>query len=536
VSIILGLNGVPFMGHDSAAALVVHDRVVAAVEEERLIRVKRAMGLPPVRCVREVIEIAGLSPRDVDIVALPWLPRAMGSSDVTSEERLREWLDTLGFRTGGDLDVRFVEHHAAHAWCGLAFLPGGLKERRVGVLVLDGSGESTSGAAYIFDNGLKQIWSLSQASSLGIYYEAATHFLGFAWGEEGKTMGLAAYGRDLGLLVPGLADDRDAAPLRAWPISQGSPKHRHEHLRGELIKKFGHLYADRLTFNARADIALAAQGLVADRVMSYVRQMPAELDALVLSGGVALNCAVNAVVAEHCRAAGIELAIPPPASDTGVALGAAVACLPDATNLTMLSEPFLGADCMAGTLISELLAFGASVKEVTSEELASLLIDENVVLGWFEGRSEIGPRALGKRCIVARPDSITVRDRVNYLKGRESWRPLAPSLTPAEFERSFRGSIPSPHMLINASASYGSEELLGVIHVDGTSRPQVVRDDGPYRSLLSAVGARSGHEALICTSFNQAGSPIVYSAEDALRAARAMQLDALAGDGWLVRL
>jgi carbamoyltransferase len=169
--------------------------------------------------------------------------------------------------------------------------------------------------------------------------------------------------------------------------------------------------------------------------------------------------------------------------------------------------------------------------------LAEELLDRSLVCGWFEGRSEVGPRALGKRAIVGRPDSVAVRDRVNLLKGRESWRPLAPSLSAAEFDRSFAGSTPSAHMLIAASAAPGVDSrLAGVIHVDDTSRPQVVRHAGPYRRLLAEMGRAADVEAVICTSFNRAGQPLVYSPEDALSAARAMGLDLLAGDGWCARL
>ena len=224
MSVILGLNGVPFLGHDPAAALVVDGVVVAAVEEERLIRVKRAMGLPPMRSVREVVRVAGLKPVDVDVVAFPWIPRAMGYADATAEHDLRQWLKALDFRIGSSLQIRFVEHHSAHAWSGLAFVPGGIRGRRIGVLVVDGSGETTAGAAYLFDQNLTRLWHLAQASSLGIYYEAVTHYLGFAWGEEGKTMGLAGYGRDSGLSVPGLPDERHDSPLPEWrPTAEWSP-------------------------------------------------------------------------------------------------------------------------------------------------------------------------------------------------------------------------------------------------------------------------------------------------------------------------
>lgn len=538
MSVILGLNGVPFLGHDPAAALIIDGVVVAAVEEERLTRAKRAMGCPPTQAVREVLSIAGLTPQMVDVVAVPWMPRAMGYANAWAEAELRAWLAAREFRSGPSLQIRFIEHHEAHAWSGLAFVPEGLKNRNIGVLVADGSGESTGGAAYLYGkHGLTRRWHLAQASSLGIYYEAVTQYLGFVWGEEGKTMGLAAYGRDMDLPMPGLSDVREDAPLREWPPAEGSPKHRHERLRQALAEQFQHLHGNpsHLTFNARADIALAAQAVVAERVMTYVREFSHPTEVVVFAGGVALNCTINATVATYCRAQGMALVIPPPASDTGVALGAAVAALENPPTLRPIDHPFLGAHFSVDTIVSALRSCGANVELMPIERIAALLVEESLVCGWFEGRSEIGPRALGARAIVARPDSVVVRDRINFLKGRESWRPLAPSVTAAEFERSFPKAISSPHMLINAASS-GASHLCGVIHVDGTSRPQVVDRTGPYRALLTAIGDLLDGEALVCTSFNAAGEPIVYSPEDALRSARVMHLDALAGDGWLARL
>lgn len=536
MSVILGLNGIPFEGHDPAAALIVDGSVVAAVEEERLCRVKRAIGLPPARSVREVMRIAGIAPQDVDVVALPWIPRAMGYDNVAVEEDVRRWLSGLGFRDDHRLHVRFVAHHIAHAWSGLAFVPGSLRGRRIGVLVLDGSGESTSGAAYLFNQTLSCLWHVQQSSSVGLYYEAATHYLGFSWGEEGKTMGLAAYGRELDLKMPLLADERLAAPPGDWITSSESPVERHARFRHDLVLKLQQFHGQQLTFNQRADIALAAQQQAKMRVMSYVGELITKVDGLVLSGGVALNCAINATVAAQCRANGVELVIPPPASDTGVALGAAVAAVEDPLTIKPIAEPFLGINYPPHKVIDDLRAMGATVKHSSSEEIASMLVEENLVLGWFEGRSEIGPRALGKRSIIARPDSAKIRDRINFLKSRESWRPLAPSLTAAEFSRSFGNSAPSRYMLINATNCAHQESLRGVIHVDGTSRPQVVTEAGPYRALLSAVGVQTGCEAIICTSFNMAGEPIVYSPMEALSSAQAMGLDGLAGDGWITLL
>jgi carbamoyltransferase len=536
VSIILGINGAPLQGHDPAAALIVDGTVMAAVEEERLCRVKKGMGLPPEKAVQEVVQIAGLKPADVDTVALPWTPHAMGYDDSELEENLRSWLASAGFR-GREVRIRFVDHHAAHACSGLLFVPK-LKGKKFCALVIDGSGESTGGAAYLYDGELKCLWHLEQESSLGIYYEAATNYLGFNWGEEGKTMGLAAYGRRLGLEMPDISDKRFAPPLPVWSPEAGSPKHRHEKYRERTVKELEKLYGDNITFNRRADIALAAQDITAQRIMSYVRELTKDVDGLVLAGGVALNCAINETVADYCRTNGIEFVVPPPASDTGVALGAAIsAFFEEPGNLTPVKEPFLGAHFTPENIAARINALGFSVKQAGIAEIASLLFDKNYICGWFEGRSEIGPRALGRRCIIARPDSIAIRDKINVLKGRETWRPLAPSLTAAEFKRSFSNSVPSHYMLINATNTGNSKSLRGIIHVDGTARPQVVDEAGPYLSLLTEAGKISGGcETVICTSFNRAGEPIVYTPEEALASARAMHLDALAGDGWIAQL
>lgn len=510
--------------------------MLVAVEEERLARIRRAAGLPPVRALAELFAVSGVDPRDVDCVAYPWLPRAMGVTADETEREVLSWLEQAGLATRRDLQVTFVEHHVAHAWCGLAFVPNGLLGRQVGVLVLDGSGESTSGACFVFDGDLLCRWNLSQTSSLGIYYEAVSHYLGFAWGEEGKTMGMASYGREGRAMAPVLPDQRFAGSLPGYPANAISPHRVHQTVRGGLVDGFRRLNGDHLSFNARADVALTAQDAVGDRVLTYVKELIGTIDVLVLSGGLALNCSINAKVAALCRMRDVELVIPPPASDTGVAIGAAIAAADDPVAVT-LPGPFLGREFTPDDIGCRLQRLGVTVEPLETTRLAVELVERSLVCGWFEGRSEVGPRALGKRAIIARPDSAAVRDRVNFLKGRESWRPLAPSLSRDEFARSFGGSTPSAYMLITASATpEANSRLGGVIHVDGTSRPQVVTEPGPYRTLLADMKRACGVEAIICTSFNRAGEPLVYSPEEALWAARTMGLDLLAGDGWCVRL
>lgn len=535
MNIILGLNGVPLHGHDPAAALIIDNHLVAAVEEERLCRKKRGMGLPPAMSAMEVVRLAGISPLEVEGVAIPWRPDAMGYDTKSLEMETREWLNSLGFR-GKDVRISFIEHHASHAWSGLGFVQINPNEKYA-ILVIDGSGESTGGAAFRFSDELTCDWHIEQSSSLGIYYEAVTHYVGFSWGMEGKTMGLAAYGRPSGLCVPPIPDNR-IPTLNTWSQSLGSPKHRHEKYRESFIREYVASFGESSTFNQRADISFAAQDAVYERILKYIDEIAQDVNGLILTGGVALNCAINADVADYCSKRGITFSVPPPASDTGVAIGAAIGMNFEYNHVVIerILNPYLGRSYTRDEIADKLKSLGVIVESINNRELARMLFEDNSIIGWFDGKSEVGPRALGKRCIIARPDSTRIRDKINVLKGRESWRPLAPSITEVAFNHYFRGSTPSKYMLINAINVLNKNELAGVTHVDGTARPQVVTEEGPYLDLLHEVGNISNCESIICTSFNMAGEPIVYSPENALLSARRMGLTAIAGNGWIVRL
>ncbi|GAA2166018.1 carbamoyltransferase C-terminal domain-containing protein [Pedococcus bigeumensis] len=539
MTLVLGINGLTGLHdrHDPGAALVADDLVVAAVEEERLNRVKRAVGFAPEQSVREVLRIGGFDLDDVDVVAYPWSPTPIGEPEHEVATLVVDWFRQLGRRR--PLEVRFIEHHAAHAWCGYAFAPAASRTASMGFLVLDGSGETTSGAAFLLrDDGLERLWNVAQATSLGGYYEALTQHVGFALGEEGKTMGLASYGNPREeLAVPVLPDLRFPGELPTRTHDATLTPSSFRELRSRLLQSFEVCCPQVGTFQARADVALAAERYVGERVLAYAHELIPQVDTLVYSGGVALNCTLNAELAKDCRAARVDLVIPPSASDTGVALGAAVAVAVHEGHRPRPTEPYLGRTHATEAVVAAAAQEGLVVEELSIDDLASALVADSTLCGWFEGRSEVGPRALGRRSIIARPDDAGVRDKLNRVKGREGWRPLAPSLTAVEFERSFPGEVPSPHMLVAANAApEAAARLAGVVHVDGSARAQVVEDEGPYHQLLVAMGAQAGSEAVTCTSFNRAGEPMVYTPRDALLSARRMGLDLLAGPGWAVRL
>lgn len=535
--IVLGLNGFAGADHDAAAALVVGDRVVAAVEEERLNRRRHAPGSRPALAAAEVMRMAGIDGREVDVVSHGWQPAALGLGvDERSEaETIRRALEAAGVDLRASVPVAFVDHHVAHLWCGVAYLPPGADRGAIDGLVIDGAGESTSGALFRLRRGtLEKVWNLGLEGSLGWLYELTSRVIGFSPGEEGKTMGLAAYGRlEAAIEIPVPVDDRFPGPiLRLRDRDELASVYR------TRLAQLRSLARASSSFNHRSDVALGMQTVVESRIMSYLREIADPARSLVLSGGVALNCSINATVAEWCAARGATLAIPPPANDGGIAIGAAVAMAANPVDC-VAGDAFLGRGYPTCEVTDRLRALGAAPCEVGPERLVRDLFERELTCGWFEGRAEIGPRALGKRCVLARPDSTRVRDRLNVVKGRETWRPLAPSLLPGEFRASFKGA-PSPHMLIAAEATArGSRTLAGVVHVDNSARPQVLDAgslEGPYAALLREIDRQTGHAAVTCTSFNIGGQPIVYTVEDAHHAARTMGLDLLAGDGWCVDL
>jgi carbamoyltransferase len=531
--IVLGLNGFAGADHDAAAALVVDGRVVAAVEEERLNRRRHAPGCEPTLAPAEVLRVAGIDAAEIDVVSHGWQPDALGLGvDAASErDRIRRALHAAGVPVPARSPLVFVDHHVAHLWCGIAYLPAGVDREAIDGLVVDGAGESTSGALFRVRAGCaEKVWNLGLEGSLGLLYEAATAAIGFRTGEEGKTMGLAAYGRlQLAAGIAAPPEDRFAGP-----IPRLGDRDELRRLYRRRVAQLRSAVPVGSSFNHRADVALGVQQVVESRIMAYLGEIVAPAPALVLAGGVALNCSVNATVAAWCHERGIALTVPPPANDGGIAIGAAVAASDEPVRCTV-EGAFLGRDYPLPDIVARLRELGVEPRELAPEQLAGDLFERDLVCGWFEGRAEIGPRALGKRSVLARPDSTRVRDRLNVLKGRETWRPLAPSLLPGEFRSSFRGA-PSPYMLVSSEAVPAAHRpLAGVIHVDNSARPQVLEGDppgGPYARLLAAIERRTGHAAVTCTSFNEGGRPIVYSPDDALRAAIAMRLDVLAGDGW----
>lgn len=544
--IVLGLNGWTDWTHDPSAALVVDGELVAFIEEERLNRVRHAPATIPRLAVQWVLREAGIALDDVDAVAYGWnLPRYRRIRNNPWDLTDREFISAVtGMEPRRTPKMHWVNHHEAHA--ASVYLRSGLPS--AAVLVVDGRGDDESISVFHgrgHELELVRAWPFH--ASLGIFYREVSVHCGFGRFDGGKTMGLASYAAPVG------------EPALMWRdgdiVSAVEPRHQardvHKQWRQYLADRFGpgvrvptrydELRSRPLSGPTDADalkphVAAWAQETVnttLESLANFAIQSTGER-ALCVSGGVALNCVANGRLVER----GFDLHLGPTPDDSGVALGAALLVAARA------GDPVRGdlrADlgprydsAQVGAYLAEL---GWSAQELDDPAGTAVeRLGRGQVLGWFQGRAEAGPRALGHRSILALPAIAGHRDHVNLVKRREQWRPFAPALLADESRYLFGRDIDSPYM--QQSFTLTDQAVIdnpAITHVDKTARPQTVRPGtGRYADLLGGLREQHGHGVVLNTSFNGPGEPIVCTPEDALRAFASMPLDALIIENHLV--
>jgi carbamoyltransferase len=516
-AVILGVNAPPAGWHDPAACLVAHDgTLLAFCEEERLSRAKHAERSGPRLAVAHCLEQAGAGLQDVELVAVGWdVPQASRLYGVDWRlEGTPEWLDRyLGWRCAWSEmpEVRFVGHHLAHA--SIAFHASDFDA--AAVLVVDGNGDDESISIYRAERGRAlvrtAVWPRSH--SLGYLYEAACRFVGFGPLQAGKLMGLSAYGRAAGAepweLLPG---GEPAAPA---DVDDGDGFNRYIHAWGAQLdrlaggRRVGHARDDLHRDGLAVQVAVSAQQAVESvvlRLAALAREL-AGTDNLCLAGGVALNCKANGLLSGPVFA-------PPAPHDAGTALGAAWHVAPPPAGAGRIA-PSLGP--VAGPSANGVL--DGLHREPLSPERVCAALGDGAIGAIVQGAGEIGPRALGHRSIVADPSRPEMHRRLNTIKSREPWRPFgAAALRPRAPALWQPRPRLSDYMLAGTPVSdAGSERMPAAVHVDGTTRPQELdpASGGLLAELLTAWGDRAGG-ALINTSFNGPGEPIVSSVADAV--------------------
>ncbi len=558
---VLGIN---YYFHDSSACLVRDGQLVAAVEEERLIREKHTSRFPE-RAAEQVLRLGGLDYGDVEHVAVGVSPG-------------RDWQRKLAYalchpRRGGfdvfrhELDrlqrrqralfgwlrdhwpltqlpkVHFVPHHLAHA--GGSFYASPYEE--AALLALDGSGEWASSFLGAARGGTIQRYNQSYfPMSLGSFYEAVTEYCGFRPNyDEGKTMGLAPYGdpaRFGGVVEPIVRVDDDGGihiDLDWFDYPNGGESRCGK----RLLDALGPARAPGAELEERhRDAAAAFQRVLEERVLTVCRMLRRRSGCrrLVLSGGVALNSVMNGRIV---RESGFDdIYVMPGAGDDGTSIGAALWVhhhLLGHPRRFVHDNPYLGEGYSNDAIGRALDAFHlrASRRDDLVPAVAQRIHDGRIV-GWFQGRMEFGPRALGARSILATPVSPQMKATLNArVKHREPFRPFAPSVMAERKSEFFATAVDDPFMLkvCQVRPEYRSH-LPAITHVDGSARLQTVhRDTHPrYHQLLAELGERSGFPVVLNTSFNVMGEPIVESPRDAVHCFLSTDIDTLAIGDYLV--
>ncbi len=567
---ILGLNA---FHPDAAACLVIDGKLVAAVAEERLGARRKHTGDFPVNAVRSVLDHAGISPADLTHVAMGRLPSANRAAKLrylagrpgNAANAVRSALTRRGrtlslTRTLADtLDVdpaairaqtHLVEHHVAHIasayYCSPFDSAAGFS--------IDGSGDFVSGmAARCEGTRVAVLDRVPLPASLGHFYTALCQFIGFdLFGEEYKVMGLAPYGEDRFAREMAAIVKLDGTPwygiepryLDVWNGLAASEVNADGQLRlGTIYAKgmadlFGppRRRGDPLT-RREMDLARSTQAMferaVGQCLTSLAQRMP--IERLAMAGGCALNGVMNArALREHpIEHAYLQAA----ASDDGTAIGAALHCWHNSLGRSqrfVMEHAFWGPEHSDAAIRTALAARGVNAREYADEhaaaEHAADLIAGGAVIGWYQGRSEWGPRALGNRSILANPAVPDMKERINRkIKRRESFRPFAPSVLREDVARYFEQDIASPFMMhvVKFRPEWRSA-FPAVTHVDGTGRLQSVEaaNNPLYHALLHAVKRRTGHGMLLNTSFNE-NEPVVDTPAQALDCYLRTDLDAL---------
>jgi carbamoyltransferase len=577
--------GISAYYHDSAAALVEDGEILIAVQEERFTRVKHDARFPSA-AIAACLHHAGVGLAEIDYVVfydkpllkferlletyLAVAPRGIRSfiaampvwlrEKLFLKQVLRRELSALGGLSREQLPrLMFSQHHLSHA--ASAFYPSPYSE--AAVLCLDGVGEwATTSAWRGADNRLEGLWELQFPHSLGLLYSAFTYYCGFKVNSgEYKLMGLAPYGepkfaaaiRDK--LIDLKADGTFRLNMAYFDYAHGL------RMTSELFHRlFGRppREPESELDQHYMDVASSIQQVTEDIVVALARTLRRETGErdLCMAGGVALNCVANGRV---LRESGFDsLWIQPAAGDAGGALGAAlglwheylgkprVPILPDAMHGSLLG-PEYGTAEMRAAAEAEGLVISSLDDETLAEEIAAR-IDQGEVIGWFQGRMEFGPRALGARSIIGDPRSTEMQSRINLkIKFRESFRPFAPAVLEGHCAEWFELDAPSPYMLLVApvsaprriaieTAASGLEKLklrrstiAAVTHVDYSARVQTVDCERNPRfcDLLEAFERRTGIPLLVNTSFNVRGEPIVCTPADAIRCFLKTDMDTL---------
>lgn len=557
--LILGIN---YYFHDTSACLVNDGELLVALEEERFSRDKHTWRFPE-HAIRKCFEITGLDINDVDHVAVSINPTKDLSKKIAYAARLgtkampfikHEFLGTF-FKSrqlkkwyretwpGRQPCLHLVNHHLAHAVGSYYASP----YDHAALLSIDGSGEWSTTLLGEMNNGSFSCYSESLfPHSLGSFYEAATQFCGFKPNyDEGKTMGLAPFG-DASVFADKMSElvDIDTEGRVNIDLDYFAYQNAgHNRLGQKYIDAFGQPRTGGAIEKHHENVAAAAQKVLEDKVLQMCRvlEQRSSADYLVIAGGVSLNSVMNGRILRETRFK--DLYVMPAAGDNGTSIGAAYYVYNHKLKNKKRffhSNPFVGTEYSDEQIEKILRECKLSYEKSANicEDAAQILHEGNII-GWFQYKMEIGPRALGSRSILADPTKPDMKDKINAeVKHREAYRPFAPSAIAEVRNKYFDIEVEAPFMLkVCMVRDEYQSQLPAITHVDGSARLQTVREEtNPmYYRLIKAFGERSGIPVVLNTSFNIMGEPVVESPIQAIRCFFSTGLDVLVIGSFIVR-
>ena len=513
--IVLGVHcAFSIFNHEPGAAISINGKIVACCEEERYIRNKEAWGKLPNLSIRAALKLAKINFDQINLIV---------STGITAKNLTETLKKYFNENFGCCPKIILVHHQLGHV--ATAFYSSGFTEATC--ISLDGFGDGQSGliAEASLKNGIKKIEYVQKDNSFGNFYTMVTEFLGYTTGDEYKVMGLAAYGKnnlDFSKVVK--------INSKYWKFNNSYYKGRKSTYLDTYSEKFRKEFKNyRRKPNEKINYfhknfatsaqAMANRGLV--KIFKYAKNLSKFKGKVCFAGGVALNCtAVKEILYSKLFD---EIYIPPNPSDRGLPMGCAyLGALHLKQVPKKLTSPFLGSKYSDITIKKELQNNNSKFyKTGNPSKIAANLLAKGKIIGWFQGRSEIGARALGNRSILADPRKKNMKKILNAkIKYREEFRPFAPSVLEDDAEIYFKilgQKIPFMNCTVDAQLRY-SNQIASAVHIDGTSRVHTVskKFNPKFYRLIKYFKKITGVPVIINTSFNLKGQPIVETPRDAL--------------------
>lgn len=536
---ILGISA--GFSHDPAACIMVDGEIIYAIEEERIIRKKYADHERPIWAIKNCLEYAKLSLDDIDILAISWNPYLFPPDSLRPDDQ-RFFNALFPKSLYGDYkkpQIKVINHHVAHA----AHVFWNSPFKKSCVLVMDGTGENQSGSVFVASkqNGIEEKYTFNIGESLGYFYQAASSFCGLGFMGSGKLMGLAAYGVKDDFVFDNITLDNSKGYHINNNLSIFDENMRYWY---NIFAQNGfrpNLFSKRPVFTPEY-IAFASnvQNTLNNVMVSVVNAAITNtgIDELCISGGVSMNSATNLCISEQSKAERVFTFAG--GGDSGSCIGAAMQAYFEETLTACkpLDNAYLGNRLTLDEIRDKLTGYNLTAKYIESDilydEMSNLLVQGKSV-GVVTGREEFGARALGNRSILYNPTEPNGRTILNQVKKREYWRPFAPVILEKCFPDYLLNAYVSKYMTCNFHVSeIGQKQMAEAIHIDNTCRPQMADGNSFISKLLDRYYCATGSGALLNTSFNTKGNPIVHNVEDALREFYTSGLDCLLLENYLL--